>query len=119
MEAKAKPAALEACQNWKPAPQPVEGKKLQKHYGVCPVAVEDIEETLAGYAEDERGKRFIKSLETAKDFRRKKDTSGGLRLTQLKYLAALSYKDVWEGTTTCYDLGYRRGYNRAKATARK
>lgn len=70
-------------------------------------------------AEDERGKRFINSLKTAKDFRRKKDTSGGLLITQLKYLVALTYKDVWEGTTTCYDLGYRRGYNRAKATARK
>lgn len=110
--------ALEACQNWKPAPQPVEEEKPQKHYRLCPVAVEDIEETLAEYAEDERGKRFIASIERAKDFTAKKDT-GGLLLTQLKYISALTYKDAWDGLLTMYDVAYRRGYNKAKATARK
>ena len=45
--------ALEACQNWKPEPQQPVEEKPQKHYRLCPVAVEDIEETLADYAEED------------------------------------------------------------------
>ena len=111
--------ALEACQNWKPEPQKPVEEKPQKHYRLCPVAVEDLQQTIDEYQQDERGSRFIRSIQKAKDFTDRKDTSGGLLLTQLKYLSALTYMDVWDGLTTMYDIAYRRGFNKAKATARK
>ena len=113
--------ALEACQNWKPEPQqPVEEKKQpQKHYRLCPVAVEDLQQTIDEYQQDEQGSRFIRSIQKAKDFTDRKDTSGGLLLTQFRYLSALTYMNVWDGLSTMYDIAYRRGFNKAKATARK
>ena len=111
--------ALEACQNWKPEPQQPVEEKPQKHYRLCPVAIEDLQQTIDEYQQDERGSRFIRSIQKAKDFTDRKDTSGGLLLTQLRYLFALTYMDVWDGLTTMYDIAYRRGFNRAKATARK
>lgn len=115
----AEAAGLEACQNWKPEPQPPVEEKPQKHYRLCPVAVEDLQQTIDEYQQDEQGSRFIRSIQKARDFTDRKDTSGGLLLTQLKYLSALTYMDVWDGLTTMYDIAYRRGFNRAKATARK
>lgn len=111
--------ALEACQNWKPEPQPEKEEQPQKHYRLCPVAVEDLQQTIDEYQQDERGSRFIRSIQKAKDFTDRKDTSGGLLLTQFRYLCALTYMDVWDGLTTMYDIAYRRGFNKAKATARK
>lgn len=113
--------ALEACQNWKPEPQKPVEEKPQKHYRLCPVAVEDLQQTIDEYQQDERGSRFIRSIQKAKDFTDRKDTSGGLLITQLRYLCALTYMDVWDGLTTMYDIAYRRGFNRAKTerTAKK
>lgn len=102
--------ALEACQNWKPG----EEKQLQKHYGLCPVAVEDLQQTIDEYQQDERGRRFIRSIQKARDFTDRKDTSGGLRLGQLNYLRALTCMNAWDGLTTLYDIAFMRGFNRAK-----
>ena len=103
--------ALEACKNWKPEEVPQE-EEPKKHYIVSPVATEDIEETIQDFEESEKGRRFVKVLENAKDFTSKKDKHGML-ITEFKYLLALTYKEAYSGLLTMYDYAYRKGYNRA------
>ncbi len=92
--------------------------QTQKHYKLCPIAIEDLQRAVEQYQQDEQNSRFIRSIQKARDFTARKDTSGGLLLTQFEYLRALTYMDVWDGLTTMYDIAYRRGYNRAKKDSR-
>ena len=103
-----------ACATWEdPAPEPKQEEQPQKHYAVKRIAQKDIEDYITDFEASDRGKRFIKGLKNARTFRYGKD-NGGLPCSEFEYLCMLTEKDIFNGLTGMFSLGYRRGYNKAK-----
>lgn len=68
----------------------------------------------ASLTESQSIEKFLKSLETAKDFRDKHDKSGGFTTEQLTYLSYLAYnEEVHKAIKSAYDCAFRRGYQTA------
>ena len=60
--------------------------------------------------------RMEKLIHNSREFTRKKDYSTGLGVHEYFYFAEnMSGKDgLWNALDAAYDIGYRRGYNKAK-----
>lgn len=112
--------AAEACRNWKPedVQQEEEPAQDQKHYYVMSRSMEEMQEAAQAYEESPEGQRFTKSIENATEFTFK-HSNGGLKVTQLAYLANKHYNSLLNGSFDLTALAYRRGYMNGKAAAKK
>lgn len=120
LAAESEAAALDAMSRWEPEDAPIKKDPLQTHSAAHPAAEEGTEDALANHEERDDGRRrFLHSIETARNFTQKKDTSGGLSWSQLNYIANLPRKDIYNGMIAIYDIAYRRGYNKAKSAKKK
>ncbi len=105
--------AVEACKNYVPEEEEPKEEKPQKHYKVSRIATEDIEEGLQEYKDDTKGRKMVKSIMAAGEFRHKKGDTG-LRISEFDFIYLLANKDIWEGLLTMYSVGFRRGFNNAQ-----
>ncbi len=109
--------AVTAMKDWKPEEQPVE-EEPQQHYYVMSRSMEEMNERAQAYEESPEGKRFLKTIENAKEFTFK-HSKGGLLCTQVDYLANKHYNSLLNGSFDLTALAYRRGYMNGKAAAKK
>lgn len=108
--------AVAAMKDWKPEEQPVE--EPQQHYYTISRSIEEMDEAAQAYEESPEGKRFLKVIESAKEFTFK-HSKGGLLCTQVAYLANKHYNSLLNGSFDLTALAYRRGYMNGKAAAKK
>ena len=74
-----------------------------------------VAERLREFENSDRGKRFIKSVMTAKEFRQKHDRLGGIPADQFYYFCDKAIvKDTCDAIYEAFNYAYRRGYNAAK-----
>lgn len=115
--------AEEAMASWTPeqeeaAPAPAD-QKPQKHYYVCTgKAIEDMDEEAAEFEDTTAGRRFMASINNARDFYFK-HSKGGLLMMQLNYLANIHRNSLINGSMDLTALAYRRGYKEGQTAAGK
>lgn len=117
--------AEEAMASWTPeqeeaAPAPAD-QKPQKHYVFYTgKAIEDMDEEAAEYEDTTAGRRFMASINNARDFYFK-HSKGGLLITQLNYIANIHRNSLVNGSMDLTALAYRRGYmeGQKKAAGKK
>lgn len=63
--------------------------------------------------------RAKKAIETAREFRRKRDKTGGGYISEFEHCRKLFLTDPWTGLYSFYDLGFSRGYKQAQEATRK
>lgn len=109
-------AAEEAIRNWTTEPEvfPEETEEEENDYITYPIRKQRLEEIKAEASRSPEGRRFINGLKASYEFCKKHDTTGGLTLEQFRYLAALSYIDIWEGLSNMYNYAFRRGFKLGK-----
>jgi len=109
----------EAMKDWQPEEEQEEEPAAdQKHYYVMSRSMEEMQEAAQAYEESPEGQRFTKSIENATEFTFK-HSNGGLKVTQLAYLANKHYNSLLNGSFDLTALAYRRGYMNGKAAAKK
>lgn len=117
--------AEEAMASWTPeqeeaAPAPTD-QKPQKHYVFYTgKAIEDMDEEAAEYEDTTAGRRFMASINNARDFYFK-HSKGGLLITQLNYIANIHRNSLLNGSMDLTALAYRQGYmeGQKKAAGKK
>lgn len=112
--------ARQDMKNYKPEPEPEperRPKRTRPHFIPCPVSTEELEKTIADFTQDEAGKRFLHSMQTAKEFVLNVNAAG-FSLFEVKYLYALACIDPWNAIDAVYQISYKRGYMRAKKAKR-
>ena len=117
--------AEEAMASWTPkqeeaAPAPAD-QKPQKHYVFYTgKAIEDMDEEAAEYEDTTAGRRFMASINNARDFYFK-HSKGGLLITQLNYIANIHRNSLLNGSIDLTALAYRQGYmeGQKKAAGKK
>lgn len=113
--------AEEAMASWTPeqekaAPAPAD-QKPQKHYVFYTgKAIEDMDEEAAEYEDTTAGRRFMASINNARDFYFK-HSKGGLLMTQLNYIANIHRNSLINGSMDLTALAYRRGYKEGQKKA--
>lgn len=91
-----------------------------RHYQVVNVSVEEAQSSIEELSELPRVRRMIQSMESADSFREKYDQ--GLYLSEAGYLASRFYSgeaSVYDIVCDIYNLGFMRGYNKAKRSSTK
>ena len=63
--------------------------------------------------------KMEKLISNSKEFTRKHDYFGGMKISEYVYLTQdiLDNDSLFEAIGNAYDIGFRRGYNRAKKEA--
>lgn len=113
--------AEEAMASWTPeqeeaAPAPAD-QKPQKHYVFYTGrSIEEMEEAALAYEDTTAGRRFVASIENAKQFYYK-HSKGGLLMMQLRYLADIHRNSLLNGSMDLTALAYRRGYKEGQKKA--
>lgn len=113
--------AEEAMASWTPeqeeaAPAPAD-QKPQKHYVFYTGrSIEEMEEAALAYEDTTAGRRFVASIENAKQFYYK-HSKGGLLMMQLSYLADIHRNSLLNGSMDLTALAYRRGYKEGQKKA--
>lgn len=92
---------------------------MEKHLKILNVYEEDIKEELETFSKTDEGKKFLKSLEIAKDFREKHEKIEGLDLITMRYLMAAAWEDPFKAISSVYDYSFKRGYMAAKRKLKK
>lgn len=110
--------ALKAMKEWLPQ-DPEEQPQAQQHYKFIPLSIEDMENTINTFEASDKGIRFLHSMDLAKTLTKKKDKTGGLSLSELNYMRASAYSDVWKAMFNIYNIAFRRGYNAGKEDGKK
>lgn len=95
-----------------------EADTAQKHYYTIGRSVEEMEESMAEYEATDKGRRFLASIENAKQFYMKHSRGYGLRCTQLGYLAYKYNNNLINGCFDITALAYRTGYRDGQKTAK-
>lgn len=108
---KAQGKAEEACKNWEGEEQEQEPQEKQ-HYYTITRSIEEMDERAKAYEETPEGKRFVKTIENAKQFTFK-HSKGSLRCIEADYLANKHYNSLLNGIFDVTALAYRSGYNKA------
>lgn len=108
----------EAMKDWQPEEVEEEPAQDQKHYYTITRSIEEMNERAQAYEESPEGKRFLKTIENAREFTFK-HSKGGLLCTQVDYLANKHYNSLLNGSFDLTALAYRRGYMNGKAAAKK
>lgn len=91
-----------------------------RHYLLVNVSVEEAQSSIEELSELPRVRRMIQSMETADSFREKYDQ--GLFLSEAKYQVSRFYSgeaSVYNIVCDIYNLGFMRGYNKAKRSSTK
>lgn len=91
-----------------------------RHYQIVNVSVEEAQSSIEELSKIPRVRRMIQSMESADSFREKYDQ--GLYLSEAGYLASLLYSgeaSVYDIVCDIYNLGFMRGYNKAKRSSTK
>lgn len=106
--------AEEALRNWTPQPKdpedvPALPKNTKQHYVMYNYSIEEMDEAAELYEKTEEGKRFLKGLQNAKEFE-EKHGNGGLRLSQIEYLAFRNHNSLINGVFDLYPYAFRSGY---------
>ena len=94
--------AKNAARDWKP----VEKKE-------APKPTKTREEFIEEYEATTDGKRFLKQIENSRTLEEKYGF-GGLRMSQVDYLATKHRNNLINGVTDLYALGYKSGFDKAK-----
>ena len=94
-----------------------EADTAQKHYYTIDRSVEEMEESRAKYEATDKGRRFLASIENAKQFYMKHSRGYGLRCTQLGYLAYKYNNNLINGCFDITALAYRTGYRDGQKAA--
>lgn len=113
--------AEEAMASWTPeqeeaAPAPAD-QKPQKHYVFYTGKdIEDMDEEAAEYEDTTAGRRFMASINNARDFY-SKHSKGGLLMSEVNYLANIHHNSLVNGSIDLSALAYRRGYREGQKKA--
>lgn len=112
--------AEEAMANWtEAAPAPAD-QKPQKHYVFYTgKAIEDMDEEAAAYEGTTSGRRFMASVENARQFYFKHSSGNGLHCGQLDYLVNIHRNNLINGSFDLTALAYRYGYKQGQKAAGK
>ena len=81
-----------------------------------PNFIEEMEEAALAYEDTTAGRRFVASIENAKQFYFK-HSKGGLLMMQLRYLADIHRNSLLNGCMDLTALAYRRGYREGQKKA--
>mgnify|MGYP007022385580 CR=1 FL=1 len=94
------PEAQEAAANWTPEPEPAPEEKPAVKYRTVEDDMADFEATAAG-------KRFIKGLQNSRQFYFE-NGNGGLRCSELDYLACKYHNSLIDGSFDIYSYAYNK-----------
>lgn len=91
-----------------------------RHYLVNNVSSEEAQSSTKELSEIPKVRRMIQNMESADSFRQKYDE--GLYISEAGYLASLLYSgeaSVYDIISDVYNIGFKRGYNKAKRASTK
>ena len=104
----------DACDNWQYSePEEPEETEPSKHYVVYNMSIEEMDDYAAEYEDSAKGKKLVKRLNKAWDFFGKHNT-GGLKATELTYIAYKHHNSLLNGSIDLYTCGFMQGYNTCK-----
>lgn len=94
--------AEQKARDWKPVEKKEAPKPTKTH-----------EEFIEEYEATADGKKFLKQIENARSLEAKQGF-GGLRMSQMNYLAHKHRNNLINGITDVYSLGYKSGFEKAR-----
>lgn len=101
------PEAQKATELWQPTQEEEQPIKKGKSF----------EEEAAEFEATPAGKRFVKQLQNARQFEYYQG-NGGLRMSELDYLACIHHDSLIDGCFDIYSLAFRSGYNKGMKRGR-